>query len=173
MAISWETDCVELLRNLVNDVDEPQRYSDDRLTRVLVVAAFQLLRVASFPQNFTVDISQQSVSPDPTDRDAQTNNDNFVDLMCLKAACIIDTGAACLAAQTAVSTKDLTTQVDLRGVAASTLALLEKGWCSAYEESLTRYLDGDGSISAAVMGPFRLRARNFGMTSIMQPYRLL
>ncbi len=171
MAISWETDCIELLRNLINDVDEPQRFTDDRLTRVLVVAAFQLLRSADFSQTFIVDISQQLISPDPTDRDGGTNDENFVNLMCLKAACIIDSGSAILAAQKAFSVKDMVTQVDLRDVATSTLALLEKGYCADFDEILTDYLSGDGSISAAVMSPFRTRNRNYGV--IVPPYRVL
>jgi hypothetical protein len=172
MAISWEMDCVELLRNLINDVAEPQRYTDDRLTRALVVAAFQVLRRADFSQDFIVDISQQLITPDPTDRDGGTNDEDFVNFMCLKAACIIDTGAAMLAAQSAFTAKDMVTQVDLRGVATSTLAILEKGYCSTFETLLGEYIDGNNFVSAAVMGPFRLNARNFNNAALIPPYRI-
>lgn len=171
MALSWQTDCVEILRNLINDVEEPRRFSDDRLTRVLVVGAFQLLRNASFNQSFVVDVSQQLISPDPTDRDAGTNDENFVNLICLKAACIIDSGAATLAAQKAFSVKDMVTQVDLRDVATATLALLDKGYCADFDEILNNYLSGDGALCAAVVSPFRTRNRNYGV--IVPPYRVL
>jgi len=171
MAISWETDCIELLRNLINDVDEPQRYTDDRLTRLLVVSAFQILRVADFSQNFNVDISQQLINPDPTDGDNNTKDEDFVNLMCLKAACTIDHGSAIVAAQRAISVKDMVTQIDLRDVATNALTLLEKGYCAAYEGSLDDYNSGDGSICAAVMSPFRTRNRNYGV--IVPPYRVL
>lgn len=157
--MSWEPSSTEILRVMINDLETTPTYSDDRLMRVLIVAGYQVLRIVDFPQNFVVDIQEQTIVPDPTDIVNQTNNDDFIDLMCLKAACIIDTGTASLAAQSAVAGKDLVSSWDLRGVAASTLALLEKGWCATFEEAIDNYLNNHGIVSAAVMSPFRTRAR--------------
>lgn len=163
MSITWQHDCIELLRVMINDLSDTEPiYSDSRLARVLVVAAFQLNTEVDFTQEYTIDLSQQLISPDPTDLEGQTRNDNFVNLMCLKAACIIDTGSAVLAAQNAMSVKDMVFQADLRGVADSTLALLKEGWCKTYKEVVDDYLYGTTTACAAVMGPFRTIAFQHG-----------
>lgn len=160
MSLSWQVPCIELLRVLINDLEDTPTYSDARLIRVLTVAAFQVLRECDFPQNFTVDIVASDITPDPTDEDGGTNNDDFINLMCLKAACIIDTGAAIQAANNATAGKDTVSSWDLKGVAQHTIDLLSKGYCATYSSALDDYLSGDGVICAAVMGPFRTMARS-------------
>lgn len=157
--MSWEPSSVELLRVLINDVEETPTYNDDRLIRALIVAGYQVLRVVDFSQNFVVDIQEQTITPDPTDTENQTNDEDFINLMCLKAACIMDMGAARQAAGGAFAGKDLVSAFDFKGVATSTLALIEKGWCAVFDESLDNYLDSNGVLSAAVMSPFRTRGR--------------
>lgn len=160
--MAWDIDAVELLRVLINDLDAEPAYTDERLIRVLVASAFQVMRKAEFSQIFIVDIGRQTITPDPTDSTNSTNDEHFVNLMCLKAACIIDTGSAIKAANTAIAGKDLNNTFDLKGVATSTLSLLEKGYCATFDATFNEYLSGDGSVSAAVMGPFRVYARNYG-----------
>jgi hypothetical protein len=160
--MAWQTDATELLRVLINDLDCTQTYSDERLLRVLIASSYQLLRKAAFSQSFVVNISKQTITPDPTDTTNGTNDENFINLMCLKAACIIDTGSAIKAANNAIAGKDLDVAFDLKGVATSTLALLDKGYCATFEAAFDEYLAGSGVISAAVMGPFRIFARNYG-----------
>ena len=156
--MSWRGESIELLRILISDMDEPPTYSDERLTRVLIIAAYQMVQQLDFLQNFTVNISEQTISPDPTDTLAGTNDEFFVNLICLKAACIIDTGSAGKAASTAVAGKDMVSSWDLRGVAASTLALLEKGWCAVLEEEIDIYLNAK-ILGFSVMGPIRTSFR--------------
>lgn len=165
--MAWQSDSTELLRVLVNDMDCTQLYSDERLTRVLIASAYQLLRLASFNQPFIVNVGQQSITPDPTDIVNSTNDENFINLMCLKAACIIDTGSAIKAANNAIAGRDLDVSFDFKGTAVSTLSLLEKGWCATFEEAYDAYLDGSGIVSAAVMTPFRVRARQFGFPTYL------
>lgn len=160
MAMAWETDCIELLRVLIDDMTTSPTYDNVKLKRLLVVAAYQINNEATFSQDFTVDIAAQTISPDPTDSD--TLDENFVNLMCLKAACIMDRGAARKAAGKGIAGKDMNAvQFDLRGVSQYTIELLSKGYCAAYSEALTDYLYGNNSIGRAVMGPFRLYAQGY------------
>jgi len=160
MSITWQPNCLELLRNLINDVDTAnQTYSDARLTKLLISAAFSVLREADFPNDFVVNIAAQTIVPDPTDTTAGTNDENFVNLICLKAACILAQGAAIAAASAATAGKDMDSAWDLRSVATNTIALLDKGWCKLYEEALEDYIYGSGVVGAAVMSPFRTRNR--------------
>lgn len=151
--MAWQDDMVEILRVMVNDMDE-EAYTAAKLERVLVVSAFQVLNEVDFPQDFSVSISQTSISPDPTVPAYRDNS--FVNLTCLKAACVIDRGGAVTAAQRAISVRDGGSAVDLRGVFQGKLALLEKGWCAVYEDQKFEYLVGEGRVAGAVvMGPFR------------------
>lgn len=156
--MSWEPEAVELLRNLLGDVEEPPIYSDERLKRVLIVAAYQMVQKLDFTQNFTISINEQTISPDPTDITGGTNDENFINLISLKAACIIDTGSATKAANNAFSGKDMVSAWDLRGVATSTLALLEKGWCAVLDAEIEDYLSGN-LLGLSVMGPIRTSCR--------------
>ena len=134
MAFTWQDDCIELLRVLINDMDEEPTYNNERLVRVLIAAAFTALKEASFSQSFVVN------------------------LICLKAACIIDTGAAILAVNNSVVVKDMVFSADLKETGKNALALLEKGYCKTYEGALDSYLYGNSALCAAVMGPFRTMA---------------
>lgn len=162
MTISWPANCTELLRHLIDDLDSSNYlYSDARLQRLLIVAAFQVLTEADFAQSFVVNIGAQTITPDPTDVDGGTNDDDFVNLICLKAACILSNGVAIQAANGAVSGRDMNSSWDLKAVAQYSIDLLEKGWCKMYNQALDDYLSGDGAIGAAVMGPFRTKVRGY------------
>ncbi len=160
MAINWEVGCVELLRVMINDLEDSPTYSDGRLKRLLVSAAFQVVQAATFAQVFSVDLVEQTITPDPTDED--TIDNHFVELMCLKAACIIDMGKAIKAAGKAVSGMDMkAVSFDLTGVSDAAIELLKSGYCSSYKEILTDYVYGTGNLGQVVMGPIRLYARGF------------
>jgi len=159
--MAWDTEMIEILRVLVNDMGDTPSYSNERLRRVLVVAALQVSGELSFSHDFKVKIEQPSIIPDPTDEEGGSRDESFINLCCLKAACIIDRGAAILAAKQAIAIKDGSSAIDLRGNLQGKLKLLEKGWCAVYEDAKIEYLTSHsgGIAGAAVMTPFRLYAR--------------
>lgn len=157
--MAWQTEAVEILRALIDDMDDDNpTFDDDRLERLLMVAAFQVNNTFTFENDYTVDISEQSISPDPTE--PTTREPAFVNLMCLKAACIIERGKAMTATDKAIAGKEFYSSVDLRGVAAAKKALLDKGgYCVAYNEESDAFLvDGMSQLGAAIMSPFRTLA---------------
>lgn len=158
-----------MLRVMVNDITS-ETYQDDTLEQVICVAAFQV--AAEFAEfAFVADVANVDISPDPTSGDSQ--NDSFVNLVCLKAACIIDNGSAAKAASQAISVKDGTSSIDLRGVLAGKLELLKRGWCSVFKDAKfdyqTQSLESAGSV---VMTPFRLYASaSMALREIPSRYR--
>lgn len=152
--MAWQTELVELLRVMVNDLADTPTYSDYRLQRVLVVAAFQVSTELDFSRDFVVDVTAQTITPDPTDGDDR--NDAFTNLVCMKAACITDRGEAAAAAKQAIAVRDGTSAIDLRGNLQGKLKLLEKGWCAAYDDAKLEYQAGQvHTAGAAIIGPFR------------------
>lgn len=161
MAAYWDSECVEILRVLVDDMGTTPLHSDDKLRRVLVVSAFQVLQEASFSQEFVVDIDAMSITPDPGDNVSATStrDDSYLNLICLKAACIMDRGAAVNAARKAMHVRDGGSWLDAREVGKHRIALLEKGYCATYEQEKNDYLSGQSSVAGAmVLTPFRIHA---------------
>lgn len=146
-----------VLRAMVNDLTAAT-YDDDTLETTLVVAAFQVKAEGlRFAQDFRADIGNVEIVPDPT-LDA-TRDDSFANLVTLKAAGIIDQGAALTAASQAIFVKDGKSSIDLRGVFGAKFKLLEKGWGTAYEDAKFEYQAGAVRVAGQViMTPFRLFA---------------
>lgn len=154
----WQTEMLEILRVLINDMDETPKYEDERLHRILMVAAFQVAQSLDFVNDYTIDIQGSTLTPDPTSTDFK--EDSFVNLTCIKAACIIERGQTVLSANQAIVAKEFHSSVDLSKVAESKQKLLEKGgWCSLYEqESLEHQANSASATGAAILGPFRTLA---------------
>lgn len=155
--MAWEDDMLTMLRVLVNDQAETT-YSESSLLKTLVVAAFQVNQELDFTYDFVVSISNETIQPDPTA--TATKDESFVNLTCLKAACLIDRGSAMVAANRAIAVRDGSSAIDLRGVIQSKLKLLEKGWCAVYEDAKFEYQKDQHSVAGAiVMTPFRMYAQ--------------
>ena len=156
--MAWQDTMIPMLRVMVNDIAEAT-FQDDTLEQTLVVAAFQIS--ADFQEfDFRADIANVRITPDPTV--AATQNDSYVNLVCMKAACIVDTGSAASAASQAIAVKDGSSSIDLRGALAGKLALLEKGWCNVFKDAKCTYqTQACEAAGAAVMTPFRVFAGSY------------
>lgn len=146
---------VPLLRTYINDLDETSpRYSDERLEGALVAAARLVVQELTFDNDYAMSVPNVTIAPDPTD--AATRDEAFIDLVTVKAACVLDRGAAGLAAGQAIMVQDGSSRVDLRDAFKANLSLLEKGWCAVYAEMAETYANGTyGSYGIAIMTPFR------------------
>jgi hypothetical protein len=153
--MAWNMQATEILRVLLNDMGATPTYSDATLFRILLVSAFQVNNEVDLTTDYKIDVQAQTIAPDPS------SDESFMNLLCLKAACIVDRGSATLAAKQAIAVKDGASAIDLKGVSAARQKLLEKGgWCPAYEMAKLEYQVGGYGVTAgaAVMSPFRLFA---------------
>lgn len=87
--MSWETECVEIVRVLINDINAVEKYEDCRIERVILVAATQLIQEVSFPDTYTINVIASTISPDPTE---DPIDNSFINLLCLKTALMITNG---------------------------------------------------------------------------------
>lgn len=149
---------VTVVRVLIGDTSATPSNSDDSLEQLIVVAAMQVGLSMEFSQSFVADISNVKLTPDPTA--TATQDDAYVNLVCLKAACILDRSAATNASSQAIKVVDGRSSVDLTGIANYRSRLLEKGgWCTVYEQERLNYLSGQSRlIGAMVTTPFRVWA---------------
>ena len=124
----WQAEFVTILRVLIDDLASPQTYADNRLIQVLAAAAQLVTSELDFSNNFVVDIQALSIEPSPVDR-ATTRDDNFINLVCIKAACLVERGESRKAVGQGISIRDGSSAIDLRGSMDGRIKLLEKGWC--------------------------------------------
>lgn len=155
----FQTECGRILRYMINDIDpNNQTYSDDRLTELLLVAAQLVNQEVSFNTTYAIDIDQLSLAPDPTIANAR--DDNFINLVCLKAACILDMAETRTATSQALGIRDGSSSIDLKGSAEARLKFLDKGWCKAYTEAREEYTTSGRIIAGALIsGPTKLFSR--------------
>lgn len=152
--MAWQDVADTMLRALVNDLSSTT-YDDNTLEQILVVAAFQVGIEMKFNFTYTADISNVGISPDPTA--PATTDISFINMMCLKAACILDRGGAVTAASQAIKVKDGASSIDLEGIFKGKYALLQKGWCAVYDDAKLEYMSGQSRLAgAAVLTPFRV-----------------
>lgn len=152
--MAWVEESLVILRELIDDTDDTQyRFTDARLTRLLGIAGKYVQHDAenSFNYQYTIAVSPDvSITPDPT------GDTNFVDLMILRAACLIDhTEARRAAKNSGFSVREFSSTIDTKGLADARIKLLEKGVCKSYEDALFNFQAGDYVAGSAILGPFR------------------
>jgi len=155
----WQSEMTTLLRVLIDDLSANPNYTDGRLVQTLAVAAQIVITDIDFPVNYSVDIQGLTISPDPTVRNV-SRDENFINLVCFKAACIIERSEARTSVRQGIAIRDRSSSIDLRGSMDGRLKLIEKGWCAVYDEAKLDYQTGRSGViaGAAIIAPFRVFA---------------
>lgn len=149
--MSWNKEIPTIVRVLVNDLEQPYAYSDSRLLQVIAVAAQYVQFDVVLDHTYEIDVVKPNISPDPT-----IDDDNiFISLVSLKAACIIDqsnfrTKATLEGIRATLGPASIATN----GSIAGWQKILEHGPCALYAD-LTEHWDiKDASAIAAILTPF-------------------
>jgi hypothetical protein len=172
--MAWQDEMIELLRVMVQDMADKPKYPDDSLERVLVGAAHIVEAELDFPVHFAADLANRDIVPDPTDADAGTRDDNFINLTCMRAAAIIDQGS--IRAESGIVIRDNGSMVDLHYKLDALVKMVQGkgGWASEYQDAKLAYQAGllTDVVGAAVLGPFRdLAGEYYGWDGYYPDYR--
>lgn len=147
MAATWHRPATVMLRSIIGDDVRTYTYSDERIEEILVTAASQLVMSADFNVAYTVNLSKQTISPDPA------GDNDFLVLLCLKSACLIGKAEYRNATSQAISIKDGPSTIDAKGVPTA-----KKDWandiCQKYQDALISYKTGNGLSGAGIVGPY-------------------
>ncbi len=160
--MAWQEEMGELLRCMVTDLNVPPAYPDNTVQRLLVASAQLVEGELDFLQHFVADIPNLDILPDPTDTPGNTRDDSFINLVCMKAASIIEAGV--VRSESGLVIRDNGSMVDLRGKLEAALQMVKNGWKSEYEREKWAYQSGllNGRVPGqAVMGPFRAFASDY------------
>jgi len=141
----WQNHTRIIVRQLINDLDSAQ-YSDDRIDTAVIVAAQLVSLELDFKNEYTIDVEDKTIVPDPL------TDSIFINLVTVKAACIIIGGEIKAQALNAVSIRDGVSSIDMRGVT-SVLLELYKDLCNKYEALAYNYGYSNGA-GQSVLGPY-------------------
>ncbi len=148
--MAWQTEMVLILRYFINDLGSPPVYTDERLQTLLAIAGQYVQFDLGFPQ-YTIDISVPSITPDPCD----AKDKAFINLVVLKAACLLDGwGLREKLATSGISVKSGPDTVSTGGQLSGYQWLLKNGACKGYDDAKWEYQAGNLSPGAAILGPF-------------------
>tara|TARA_B100000085_G_scaffold271307_1_gene284628 strand:+ start:684 stop:1205 length:522 start_codon:yes stop_codon:yes gene_type:complete len=150
--MAWQGQMSTMLRHIINDVDVTNyTFSNKRLETTLLVAAQLVRSEMDFSNDYSINVESCQLDPDPTDSSTQEND--FVTLVVLKAACIVVGSEVRSESTNAISIKDGPSAIDLRGVS-NTLVVLYKDLCSKYEKAVLDYRAGRSIAGNAILGPY-------------------
>lgn len=166
--MSWQNELTIVVRTLINDLDPPYEFSDSRIQQILTVAAKYVQFDVNLDHLYDIDVINLNISPDPTD----DNDDIFISLVCLKAACMIDQGtlrtkAALEGIRTSLGSANLSISGSLDGWT----TILKNGACAIYDELTSHWDVRNASAVRAILSPFVGNRFNSRAISRNSPYR--
>lgn len=149
--MSWQQEIPIIVRTLINDWSDEPTYTDERLLQVITVAAKYVQFDVALPNMYAIDVVNPNITPDPT----ENNDEIFIALVTLKAACIVDqsslrTKAAMEGVRASLGPAALSVQGSLAGYN----ILLDKGPCAAYDELTSHWDVKDATAIRAILSPF-------------------
>lgn len=149
--MAWQQEMTTMVRTLINDSVEPYQFSDNRILQVILVAGKYVQYDIVLDHQYNVDVLTSTISPDPTD----DNDEIFIILTTLKAACLIDHGSLrSKAAMEGVRAALGPASLSVGGAAAGWRMVLEHGPCKLYDDLIEHWDVANASAIAAVLGPF-------------------
>jgi hypothetical protein len=151
--MAWETVLTTMVRNLISDMDEDnQTYTDGRIQECIVVAGLIVAQEYNFSINYTFDIDEVIISPDPTL--TATLDTTAMGLFSLKAACILNMSSYQGAVGTGIRVRDGTSEIDTTSGFKGWDSIIANGPCATYKALLkTRMFKDSMNRGKAVMGP--------------------
>ena len=159
--MAWNTEMVRIVRTLVGDLSSTPTYDDARLEEAILVNAQLVQMDVDFPNSYTVDVDELLLTPDPTDRSGGTRDDSFINLVCLKTACMITLSELRTAAGQSIAIKDGDSSIDLRGTLQGRVEVIKHSWCKEYENAKLEYVAGNRVPGRAIVGPHNIWPGDF------------
>lgn len=144
--MAWNTELVSIVRELIYDTDSV-RYTDFRLQSSILTSAQLMMTEVSFDTTYTVDLVASGISPDPTASGARDNN--YINLTCLKTACLVLGGEAKDYGRNAMVIKDASATADF-SKAFDAVKENAKDMCNKYEDYKTQFALGKAPGTAII-----------------------
>jgi hypothetical protein len=163
--MSWQIEIPIIVRSLINDLSNEPTYCDERLHQLIVVSAQYVTREINLINNYTIDIINLNITPDPT---LLENKDlDFISFVALKSACLLDQSSL----RTRAATEGIKAALGPATISvlgnSSYQFLLLNGPCKTYEDLRMDYELGNTNLLRGILSPFV--GNNFDPTYLRYP----
>lgn len=149
--MNWRNEISLLIRSFINDFGDTPMYTNQRICQLAIVAAQQVVLEIEFNNEYTIDIINQTISPDPT----ETRDIEFIGLWSLKAACLFDQSSIRTKAHMEGISANLgPAKLDVSNGFNGYKMLMEQGPCKMYQDLKQQHILGDSSRIRAILSPF-------------------
>lgn len=153
----WQINIVKIIRAIIGDVNcgpSVQEYSDQRLASLAIIAAYQVYGKLTFQNSYTINISNNTISPDPFTLDDKS----FNILVAYKAASILLNSEIKVQAASSVAIKDGPSSINLAGMGRE-LQAAAKLISDSYNELEFEYKRADSSEAfSAIISPYYMKS---------------
>jgi len=149
----WAAESVSILRLVIGDFEPPYEYADDRLMKLLLASAQLMQSELKFSQSYTIDVNTLLLTPDPVVID--TRDDGFINLMVLKAACLLAGSGIIKGANQSIDIQSNKDRINLTKKLDGVIATI-KNFCDAYTTAKWQYQNSAGTPGQAIIGPYRI-----------------
>jgi hypothetical protein len=149
--MSWKTEIGTIVRHLIDDTGDSPTYPDHRIETTILVASQLIQTEINFENIYSIRVEQCTLSPDPcllADRD-----DGFINLVALKAACIILAAEYKSQGLSSVRVMDGPSSIDLSS-AATHMKHIYDTLCERYENYKLNFAAANNNVGKAVLSPY-------------------
>lgn len=166
--MAWQDTMVPMVRQLISDFGATQTYADDRIESAIITAGFIVSHDYSFSTDYTFDLVDHDISPDPTHPDTKDNL--AVALIVLKAACILTVNSYQTAVAGGISVRDGDTAISTTQGFGGYADIIKTGPCAAYKDLIDRVtIRGAMSKGRAVLSPYGIGNAAWGKIPGYEP----
>lgn len=154
--MAWQNELVLILRHIIGDVDSTNyEFSDARLEETILVAAQLIHNEMEFNGEYTIEVDNGILTPDPTLTPVTTSNkdDDFIALCCLRAGLLITSSQMRTYSMKSISIRDGSSAIDMRGVVAG-LKLVYEELSKKYEDVKLAYQTGKLGLGKVILSPY-------------------
>jgi hypothetical protein len=147
--MSWDTDVITSIRYIINDIDSV-KYTDSRIKKSAVIAANQIRTELTLKNSYTITVSTDTISPDPSD--VNYEDLGFINLITLKASLLILQGEVRLYESSGFKVMDGPSTIEVTGLYANTKGMID-ALSLQYGKAKVEYATGVSGYGKAVIGP--------------------
>ena len=154
--MAWETEMTIIVRHIIGDLDSDNyNFSDARIEESILVAAQLIHNEMEFFIDYTIEVDNGSLTPDPTTTGVSTSNkdDDFIALCCLRSGLLLTNSLLRTYALKAISIRDGASSLDMRGIVAG-LKMVNDDLTKKYEDVKLNYETGKLGFGKVILSPY-------------------
>jgi len=164
--MAWQDEMSTIVRYISNDTDTSNpTFSDERIETSILVAAQLVNNEINFNQTYTIDVEGGSITPDPT---SDTKDNNFINIVSLRAGCIILGSEIKTQGLSAVRVSDGPSSIDMSRTMDGIKVLYDE-ILMRFEEAKVQY-KANGVVGEAILSPYSPGSTILGRTHTNRGY---